>query len=202
MILFFVPVIPLSLHRFAYSFLFTTIILAGTQVLSQKRKITLTYAIVAIAMVWIGDTLELRIIKGISKGINVFLFILIVFDLVKKVSQAKMVSPKVILEAINGYLMIGLVFSIGVAFLTGLNPGSFSFDMINTEPFKAGHPFYQYIYYTFITMTTVGYGDIVPITPVARSMSILISVTGQLYIAVVIALLVGKYISQEVRSDQ
>jgi voltage-gated potassium channel len=202
MILFFVPVIPLSLHRYAYSFLFTTIILAGTQVLSKRRKLTLIYAIIAITMVWIGDTFDLRIIKGISKGINVILFIIIVFDLVKKVSQARMVSPKVILEAINGYLMIGLVFSIAVAFLSGLNPGSFSFDMINAQPFQAGYPFYQYIYYTFITLATVGYGDIVPLTPVARSMSILISVTGQLYIAVVIALLVGKYISQEVRSEQ
>jgi voltage-gated potassium channel len=201
-ILFVVPVIPLSLHRYAYSFLFTTIILAGTQVLSKKRKITLTYAIIAITVVWIGDTFDLKVIKGISKGINVILFIIIVFDLVKKVSQARMVSPKVILEAINGYLMIGLVFSIAVAFLTGLNPGSFSFDMIDAQTFQTGHPFYQYIYYTFITLTTVGYGDIVPLTPVARSLSVLISVTGQLYIAVVIALLVGKYISQEVRSEQ
>jgi voltage-gated potassium channel len=202
MILFFVPFLPVSLHRYAYSFLFTTIILAGTQVLSKKKKITLTYAIIAIAMVWIGDTFNLRIIEGISKGINVILFIIIVFDLVRKVSQARMVSPKVILEAINGYLMIGLVFSIAVAFMTGLNPGSFSFETINTQPFQAGYPFYRYIYYTFITLATVGYGDIVPLTPIARSMSILISVTGQLYIAVVIALLVGKYISQEVRSEQ
>ena len=52
-------------------------------------------------------------------------------------------------------------------------------------------------YYAFTALTTVGYGDVVPLTPVARSMSILISVTGQLYIAVVIALLIGKYISQD-----
>jgi voltage-gated potassium channel Kch len=149
-------------------------------------------------MVWLGDAIDLHVIKSISKGINVILFIFIVFDLVKQVSYAKVVSPKVILESINGYLMIGLVFSILVALLMGFDPGSFS---LNNIPIQSDSPFHQNIYYAFITLTTVGYGDIVPLTPIARSLSILISVTGQLYIAVVIALLVGKYISQAGRSN-
>jgi len=201
MTLFFVPVIPFSLHRATYDILLTTIILSGTQLISKNRKLILTYAILAIAMVWIGVAMDLHVIRSISKGINVVLFIFIVLDLVKQVSHAKMVSPKVILESINGYLMIGLVFSILVAFLMGFNPGSFSFNNINTGPIQSDSPFQQCIYYAFITMTTTGYGDIVPLTPVARSLSILISVTGQLYIAVVIAVLVGKYISQHSRPN-
>jgi ABC-type uncharacterized transport system permease subunit len=152
-------------------------------------------------MVWLSTAKDLHVIHIISKGINVVLFIIIVFDLVKQVSHAKMVSSKVILESINGYLMIGLVFSILVAFLTDFNPGSFSFYNISSDATQIDSPFHQDIYYAFITLTTVGYGDIVPLTPVARSLSTLISVTGQLYIAVVIALLVGKYISQEGRSE-
>ena len=45
-------------------------------------------------------------------------------------------------------------------------------------------------------MCTVGYGDIIPLEPYSRSITILISVTGQLYIAIIIAILVGKYSSQ------
>lgn len=198
--LFFVPLIPLSLHHNIYSLLFTAIFITGTQLISKNRKGILTLAILAISMTWISDAMNLELIMGISKGINIVLFIFIVLDLVKQVSRAKMVTPKVIMEAINGYLLIGLVFSIVVAMLMSINPGSFSFDRINPQPVTNGYPLSQFIYYTFITMATVGYGDVVPLTPLARSTSILISVTGQLYIAVVIAVLVGKYISQHGRS--
>jgi voltage-gated potassium channel len=44
-------------------------------------------------------------------------------------------------------------------------------------------------------MTTVGYGDITPVAPAARSLAILVAVFGQLYIAILISLLVGKYLS-------
>ena len=59
-----------------------------------------------------------------------------------------------------------------------------------------GH-FSEYLYFTFVTFTTLGYGDIVPLTPLARSISILISVCGPLYLAIIIAMLVGKYASQK-----
>lgn len=100
MTLFFVPVIPLTLHYTTYDILITSIILTGTQLISKNRKLILTYAILAIAMVWLGVAMDLHVINSISKGINVVLFIFIVLDLVKQVSHAKMVSPKVILESI------------------------------------------------------------------------------------------------------
>lgn len=200
--LFCVPVLPAMVHRITYSLLFTGIILTGTQLISRSRKTLFAYALVAILLVWIGDMNQLHIIIGLSKGFNVVLYIFIVTDLVRQVSRAKMVSPKVIVEAINGYLMIGLVFSIVVGFMSSVNPGSFSFDAINSGGALVHEtPFHEYIYYAFITLTTVGYGDVVPLTAAARSVAILISVTGQLYIAVVIAVLVGKYISQESRSE-
>jgi len=66
------------------------------------------------------------------------------------------------------------------------DPASFSF---NTD----SPSFMDYSYFTFVTMTTLGYGEITPILPFARSISILISTSGQIYIAVIIAMLVGKY---------
>ena len=54
---------------------------------------------------------------------------------------------------------------------------------------------YWPLYYTFMTFTTTGYGDIAPTHPISKSLAVLISVVGQLYVAVVIAMLVGKYAS-------
>jgi voltage-gated potassium channel len=199
--IFVVPALPISLHQLSYISMFTFIIVIGTQLISRNKKLIFTITIVAIAMVWTGDLMDLRVIEGISKGVNIILYFIIVVDLVKQVSIAKKVSPTVILESVNAYLMIGLVFTLAVAILMSLDQGSFSFGNLRAGSLQYGFPMHLYIYYTFITLTTVGYGDIVPLTPIARSLSTLISVSGQLYVALVIALLVGKYISQESRSE-
>ncbi len=193
--LFLVPVIPSHLYRFTYSILFSGIIILATQLISINWKMLFTYTIIAIVMVWVGDVMELRIITSLSKGINIILYIFIVVDLVRQVSKAKTVTPTVILESINAYLMIGLVFSIMIAFMMALNPGAFNFNTLDKNCLPTDTFYHEIIYYTFITLTTVGYGDVVPLTSVARSLSMMIAITGQLYIAVVIATLVGKYIS-------
>jgi voltage-gated potassium channel len=54
----------------------------------------------------------------------------------------------------------------------------------------------NYVYFGFVTLSTLGYGDVVPLTPAARSLSIFISITGQMYIAIIIATLVSKYLGQ------
>ena len=52
------------------------------------------------------------------------------------------------------------------------------------------------MYFTFINLTTTGFGDFLPLTPLAKSLSVLISITGQLYTAIIIAMLVGKYLNK------
>jgi len=53
----------------------------------------------------------------------------------------------------------------------------------------------DFIYFSFVTITTLGYGDILPVSHLARSLAIMFSVTGQLYLTMIIAMLVGKYLS-------
>jgi hypothetical protein len=56
---------------------------------------------------------------------------------------------------------------------------------------------HEYIYYTFVTFTTLGYGDIIPLKPISKSLALLISISGQIYVAIIIAMLVGKYASNQ-----
>jgi hypothetical protein len=71
-----------------------------------------------------------------------------------------------------------------------LHPGSFNLPEGGEEATR------YFLYYSFVTLTTLGYGDITPVTGLARSLSILEAVIGQLYLVVQVAWLVGVHVSQ------
>ncbi len=102
------------------------------------------------------------------------------------------------------YFMIAIVWSIGYGFIELLMPGSFKISgEVFTRADHVGHYAFlndNFSYYSFVTLTTLGYGDIVPMSPVAKSISALEAVFGQLYIALLVARLVGLYISQSMEA--
>ena len=100
------------------------------------------------------------------------------------------VTRDVIMAAVCGYFLLGLMWSFVYFFVESILPGSFQFAP-NASAAKAG-----FLYFSFVTMTTVGYGDMLPLSNAARSLAILEAVMGQLYLAVTIARLVGIQTSQ------
>ncbi len=98
-------------------------------------------------------------------------------------------------EAINAYFLLGIIGSTLFKIVYQLLPGT-SFRI----PVENLMPNVDFIYFSFVTLTSVGYGDITPIDPVAKSLAIFLGVVGQLYLALTIALLVGKYLSAKQES--
>ena len=90
------------------------------------------------------------------------------------------------------YLLIGFTWSVAYQLLHTLSPAAFSFAQGDPGPAHARDPL---IYYSFVTLTTVGYGDITPVHPTARSLAIAEALIGQLYPAILIARLVSLRIS-------
>ena len=89
-------------------------------------------------------------------------------------------------------MLLGLVSSLLFSITETISPNSFAISD------QFGEGFYNYVYYSFVTLTTLGYGDITPITHQGKAISFTIAITGQLYIAIVIAMLVGKYLHTRV----
>ena len=88
---------------------------------------------------------------------------------------------------------MGLAYSTMVILVSFISPGSYNFHRLDLSDSQKFAPLSDYFYYTFITYTTTGYGDFLPRSPLSKSLAMLIGVTGQLYVAIIIAMLVGKY---------
>jgi len=107
--------------------------------------------------------------------------------------RSQNVTLELIFGAINIYLMVGLAFAFMFGLIEHLQPGSFAGL---AEKMNAPDSILNFIYFSFITLTTLGYGDITPLTPYATTASFTEAVFGQLYLAILVARLVGLYIAR------
>jgi hypothetical protein len=97
-----------------------------------------------------------------------------------------------IFASLSLYLLFGLIFALIFAVIEELLPGSFYFPK-TLSPDTGTRPLSQLFYFSYVTLATLGYGDIVPISGPAKGMAILEAVIGQMYLVVVVARLVSLY---------
>jgi hypothetical protein len=97
-----------------------------------------------------------------------------------------------IVGAICVYLLLGLILSQTNMLINRYIPGSFNGIDLSETPTEG----FTLIYYTFVTMTTLGYGDVTPEGALARVVAYLAAIAGQFYIAILVAMLVSQYINQ------
>ncbi|MBP9547952.1 MAG: hypothetical protein KBE86_02265, partial [Chitinophagales bacterium] len=150
---------------------------------------------IAIAFItyWLAYFFDKDFIVVISSVLLAIVFIITVFNLLRQVASKKTVSADTLIQAISGYLLIGIVFSLLFTLIIRVNPESVNFAMNKGDGNNV--VILDTLYFTFISLATVGYGDFLPVSPFARSMSAFMGITGQIYIATVIALLIGKFSS-------
>jgi voltage-gated potassium channel len=111
--------------------------------------------------------------------------------LVGHVARAVKVDKSTVLCAINSYLLMGLTASILFLMLDYAIPES----IINIQSGPGSLSYY--VYYGFVTLSTLGYGDITPSAPLARSLAVFVSLGGQLYLVIVMAMIIGKFLNSQ-----
>lgn len=105
--------------------------------------------------------------------------------------QDKTISITTLFGSLSAYLLIGFIFAHIYLLIELLSPLSFSNFDIKDEA--------RSIYFSFITLTTVGYGDINPLKPIAQTFSWFESFIGQGYLAILIGQLVGRYTATQLK---
>ncbi len=122
----------------------------------------------------------------------ILFFVFITVNLVFKVTKYKRVNADVVYGSISGYLLLGITSAFLMTIIEYLMPNSFA---INNEITNREEIFQSLFYYSFVTLATIGYGDIIPVTPLARTLSITLGIAGQMYLTILIAILVSKYLN-------
>jgi hypothetical protein len=193
--LFVVPVFPVGLHVIMYNVAITLILIFTALSMRVARKTMSTIALAIVALEWIAFYLDLPVIMSLSQTVLFLYFIVVVIGLVHQVATTKQVTTEVIVESITGYLLMGIVFALIIMVVARNMPGAYSIAGAVQDAGVGGEELNVYMYFGFTNYTTVGYGDIVPLKPFSRSVSMLAGVTGPVYLAVIIATLIGKYLS-------
>jgi hypothetical protein len=147
------------------------------------------YLFVAIVVVWLArlvtTALDHRALSEMTLGIWTLIGLLAAVAALRFSIGATRVDAEHLYAALSAYLLAGIYVGLLYWVLEQMKPGTFSF----TGEFSQ----YSAIYFSFVTLATLGYGDIVPRAEVARSVAIVEGVGGQLFLAVLVARLVSLY---------
>jgi voltage-gated potassium channel len=120
-------------------------------------------------------------------------FTFAVAHLLRFILRARRVDANVLCAGISGYLMLGLLWMPAYLLIARLSPTAFSLT-VGPDAGRALDGFNAF-YFSFITLCTVGYGDVVPISRAARMLAVMEAITGLFYVAVLISRLVAVYSS-------
>ena len=163
----------------------------------KTRKILIATGGTTIILLFISILADHRVWVLLA-FINMFAYqVCIVYFMIRHVSRSPEVNGTIILNAVNGYVLIGFLGALLLAMAEIAELYIFGIDtpLINYAG-DALPRFHDYLYFSYVTVTTLGYGDITPANALAKSIVILIAISGQLYLTVLVAMLVGKYLSK------
>jgi hypothetical protein len=176
--------------------LFSLVLVAGILAVADRKRvlvIALVLAVPAIAGRWINHFRPDLIPPAVFLVAGLILIAFVVGNLLRFVLRAPSVNTEVLCASISAYLMLGLMWTMAYWLVDQLTPGgAFSF---NTNAGTRSINGFNGFYFSFITLSTVGFGDITPVSRMARWLAAMEAMTGLLYVAVLIARLVSLYSS-------
>ena len=191
------------LNRFVAAYIFldillTAIVILMAYIISNKRGYLIAGFLLAITMLaswWLQYADPNMSIAAIGVIAGILLIALVIANLLGFVLKSTDVNREVIYTAILLYLLAALLWTFVYTLIEIVDPMSFNIELSQPKDYLS-----EFQYYSFVTITTLGYGDITPVTEVAKAFSVFEAVVGQIYLVVVVAWLVGMYVSKKSNS--
>jgi voltage-gated potassium channel Kch len=122
-------------------------------------------------------------------------YIIVNAEIIKQVAKAKTISLNVIYGLISGYISLGFLAFFMFLTIAMIEPNSFS--GLQTELNNTAELNDKLMYFSYVTLLTIGYGEILPVSDLAQKGAVLVALVGQFYVVILTAIVVGKYVNQQ-----
>ena len=176
------------------SFLLAMIPLASAYALTGDKKsavviLSLAAPFLLLDAVNVFYTSRLLMIVAYSFATALYLYIVVL--LARNLLTIRVITANLIYCAISIYLLIGIMWAGIYVVLETLSPGSFGGTSGQSD----------LLYFSFVTLTTVGFGDVAPLSILSRRLAVFEAAMGSIYMAVIVAMIVGRYMSLQAVPD-
>lgn len=180
--------------RAVMNILLTFTLLSSLYAVSLKKWTLMVAGLLfvpVLILTWVPYIIENETLNSIHALLNILFIIFVALIILNYVFRENEITREVISGSVVVFLMLAMLWSYIYELIETFSPGSFTaaFELDTSNSFI-------FIYYSFVTITTLGYGDMSPATDTSRSFAVLEAVVGQLYMTILVARLVGINISQ------
>jgi len=192
--------LPPGIGRYAISLLFTVVLLAALAAVADSRRqrvVGLILGAPALLFTWL-DLVPGDLTTYLRFAFTLTFLLYVAVSIFRHVLHAREVDVATIFAATTVYFLLAYIWATGYGMLELANPGSISITALGTETsFDAIASSGYLTYFSFVTLTTLGYGDVTPASDLARVLAVNEAALGQLFLVVLVARLVGLHTSQD-----
>jgi len=175
---------------------FSLILISGTITVSRNRilrALVFSWGLLVLIILWAGYWFPSQALVFINNCLAVVFLVLLISLILGQTFREGLTTSHRLMGAVAAYLLIGMIWSMAYYLVTLQIPGAFVFQGSLT-PSDGESLQSQLFYFSFVTLTSLGYGDIAPVHQIVRMLVILEGVVGQLFPAILIARLVSLHV--------
>jgi hypothetical protein len=177
----------------------TFLFVSGIVAMAGRGGVTLAVAGVALTSMivrWLTVIFPGRTMNIWDLSLALLVLALLTAFVLKHVFRDARITADRVRGGVLAYMLLGLFWCVAYQLVDLVEPSAFHFPGAH-DPVGPGRISHDLAYYSFVTLTTVGYGDITPVHPIARALAMVEALVGQLYPAILIARLVSLQIMSE-----
>lgn len=174
------------------------VLICGMLAVGGRRKslvLAVGLALPALAARWLWHYWADPLLQGLFLGLGTLLFLQVTAQLLRFIVRARDVDAEVLAAGVATFLVLGQMWAMLYLLVSFFEPNAFALPASAVS--SKGFDGFNALYFSFVTLTSTGYGDISPTAPVTRMLAVLEAVTGVLYLSVLIARLVTLYTSRQ-----
>jgi len=177
--------------RIVQATLVSLVLLGAMDCLRYKKGVMLGtrwFGLFTLVSGWIPIFAVHPLLIAAVNAFRIGFFLVVTGALIYQIATSLKVTLPLVIGAIDAYVMLGIIGALAFGIAEALIPGSVHFPAgVSAST--------DFVYFAFITMLTIGYGDITPASTTAQTIAIFLGVAGQLYIAILVSMLVGKFLA-------